>query len=96
MNVAKRSSRYAMISLILLIIAIILTFFEVDASYEMKVAPDTTYKIITYAVRIILPASFVYGLLSISDKKNNWGSVLCIISGLGTLMVLMSLINYQA
>lgn len=46
MNAAKRSSRYAMISLILLIITIILTFFEVDASYEMKVAPDTTYKII--------------------------------------------------
>ncbi|WP_348621760.1 hypothetical protein [Pedobacter lusitanus] len=98
MTAAKRSSQYAIISLILLIIAIGLTICEVNASYEIQVAPDITYRVIAYVVRIILPVSFVYALMSVSAKKNNLGSVVCILSGLGTLMVILNLINsvYQA
>ncbi len=98
MNNTKRSFRYTMISLILLVLSIILTVVEINASYEMKTVPDTSYTIISYLVRIALPTSFIYALMSVSAKKNNLGSILCILSGLGTLMVILNLINsaYQA
>lgn len=73
MTAAKRSSQYAIISLILLIIAIGLTICEVNASYEIQVAPDITYRVIAYVVRIILPVSFVYALMSVSAKKKQSG-----------------------
>ncbi|MBB6500450.1 hypothetical protein [Pedobacter cryoconitis] len=82
----------------LLILSMVLTVIEINASYKIQVAPDTIYTVIAYMVRIALPVSFIYALMSVSAKKSNTGSILCILSGLGTLMVILNLINsiYQA
>ena len=46
MNTANRAFLFTMLSLALLILAVALTILEANASYEIKVAPDTMYKTI--------------------------------------------------
>lgn len=93
MNTDNSAFRFAMLSLALLLIAVALTLIEANASYEIKVAPDTMYKTIAVILNITGPVSFVFALLSVSAKKSKLGTILCILSGLGTLMAIMSLIN---
>lgn len=70
MDTAKRSFRFSMLSLVLIVVTITLSIFESNASYEIKVSPDALYKTIGTLLSVIPPVSLIFALMSVSAKKS--------------------------